>query len=826
MRAGVGLLTRNIVIKGEESNSWGCRILVYGMLEGEIPLKGSVDMSAVEIRHCGQKNTEDAGLQFQNVWAGDKSSIVKSAIHSCVGFCLRVKSSSNISISENTFYFAEKYLVYLEEAGFTSISGNLMIHAQKRDDLNYGPGLYDNSACLYFNDVFDYKTASNSVYGNLCQGSDGIGFGLPHVNCDFLDNELFYDNTVGSATVGFIYNKNTLLQTCQGASNIKAYSCAIGLMANPAGYPQLSYSTMMFAENQRGLTLRFAHLGNDNYAKVTKTWFSPFVRPACPSCYSAATSAYCRNSHAVRMLSVTITGESFPLIRITPTGFDVICTKEIPDARAYFTDSRFEDYGDSYEQSFCGKNYVFIRHNLASDMTAGHYLRNVECVDCDPNWLMRADPPSLSWRGWFGGCGSMDCTGPNNYLVEDQTGQFLGFQGTLVANNTLVGSHLAQCTLVPNMNSYSCHRSDLAIMEFESVAPDMDRRVVWPVNVSWDPARWTNVINGWREWTWDGPEPMNTRNAKFISVMELDKAYNISYGSQPPSSALYRIQRKTLQGTAGYFIGQVYFPVPNSVRVTAKSRVVRTFRTDEQVDLHTKKDVCGAHTYFYENHTIHFVVSGEYDCEVKLELINSIQVTTRFSTTVAEFLNDNGASRFIDRICAFLGISTDRLKIVEVREGSAIIEFFIEEDSMVSASSSLPEEEKLSNTYRELVALSAKLELGLTNGQIEDMAQVLSYNSSVLVTTEGGEQYRVSSDEGGEVEVEPEKKTVSLGLLLGLLIPSVILLIAVIGVLGYCIYRKRTGKVHVNIEEVQIEEFDINKDGASMISSSLEEHRS
>lgn len=134
------------------------------------------------------------------------------------------------------------------------------------------------------------------------------------------------------------------------------------------------------------------------------------------------------------------------------------------DARVYFIDSKFENYGNTYTQPYCKSNYVFIRHNLASDMTAGHYLRNVVCQDCDPNFFIRADAPNPIWRGWFGGCGSLDCTGPNNYIIEDQTGHFLGFLGSIVANNTMVGTHLDHCSFNPSMNSYLCHRTDLGVL--------------------------------------------------------------------------------------------------------------------------------------------------------------------------------------------------------------------------------------------------------------------------------------------------------------------------------------------------------------------------
>ena len=32
--------------------------------------------------------------------------------------------------------------------------------------------------------------------------------------------------------------------------------------------------------------------------------------------------------------------------------------------------------------SVASNNFVFITHPLASDNTAGHYLHNVQCVDC------------------------------------------------------------------------------------------------------------------------------------------------------------------------------------------------------------------------------------------------------------------------------------------------------------------------------------------------------------------------------------------------------------------------------------------------------------
>ena len=67
-----------------------------------------------------------------------------------------------------------------------------MIHAQKRENLNYGSGLNDNSACFYMNIVHNWKTAGIRIYNNLCQGAEDEGFAIPHIDCDYLDNQVFF----------------------------------------------------------------------------------------------------------------------------------------------------------------------------------------------------------------------------------------------------------------------------------------------------------------------------------------------------------------------------------------------------------------------------------------------------------------------------------------------------------------------------------------------------------------------------------------------------------------------------------------------------------
>lgn len=49
-------------------------------------------------------------------------------------------------------------------------------------------------------------------------------------------------------------------------------------------------------------------------------------------------------------------------------------------------------------------------------------------------------------------------------------------------------------------------------------------------------------------------------------------------------------------------------------------------------------NVCGSNNYFYENRTIHFVVTT--GCKVSLSLKNTLMISTRLEITTEEFFGD------------------------------------------------------------------------------------------------------------------------------------------------------------------------------------------
>lgn len=69
------------------------------------------------------------------------------------------------------------------------------------------------------------------------------------------------------------------------------------------------------------------------------------------------------------------------------------------------------------------------------------------------------------------------------------------------------------------------------------------------------------------------------------------------------------------------------------------------------------------------------------DCIVTTTVINSVQVAMRLETTVEDFYANNMAASFVDKMAAFLGISMDRIRIVNVRSGSAIVDFTVDSEN-------------------------------------------------------------------------------------------------------------------------------------------------
>lgn len=504
MNTHVGHLNRNINIVPGPDAGWGVNVLVYGFLDGDIRRVGSVNLNGVQIQNGGQYDTTASALQFKNVLNGNYSStITATSFYNCRDWCVNIENAQNITFTNNVFYNGRVFGVQAIGIKNFQFNNNLFIGIIERPTMAFGSELI---ACFATYDYIDPVTSGVSIKNNFCLGSQGHGFAFPHIKCSELETNPFAGNTAGSCEIGFIFNNIATSDNCKAFSYINAYANQIGQICGPPSTTRLVFKNFIMVDNQRGATLKFGNgEGGSNHTGIfTNSYISAISRPDCAECYGDNAIA-CTNSIGLRLLSASANGEILPA-KFGP-GFDVICKQELYENKVYMTNVTFDHFNKTYlgtVGSVCRDNFVFRGNGGAFDSTADTNLFNVTCTNCDKESYLYADQNSPNQIGWFGGCGDILCTGRSNYLIVDWNGTFLGFPGTIIPNNTVIGSNEPNCNPSSHMNAHICNRTDLAVLVYQSIAADFNTRIMWPMNLTYDGSNYTTVTNGFREWDWSG----------------------------------------------------------------------------------------------------------------------------------------------------------------------------------------------------------------------------------------------------------------------------------------------------------------------------------
>jgi hypothetical protein len=89
----------------------------------------------------------------------------------------------------------------------------------------------------------------------------------------------------------------------------------------------------------------------------------------------------------------------------------VICTAPSLYASSYIENTELHNFRNVYDSSsypngqMCSGNRGFRNHRSAASGSAGTYLRNVSCTNCEEDGIIHIMNPRDGWKGWFGGCG-------------------------------------------------------------------------------------------------------------------------------------------------------------------------------------------------------------------------------------------------------------------------------------------------------------------------------------------------------------------------------------------------------------------------------------
>jgi putative cell wall-binding protein len=167
MHAEVGLLTRNLVIRGPEHQPGGIGGHTMAMTGAQFRASGT------EFARLGQRGiTGRYPVHFHLLGDAAGSYLRSSSIHSTNQRCVTLHGSSNVELTDNVAYDAPGHCFFFEDGAETGnrLTGNLGLSTRVPEP---GTALLDSDATPA---TFWVQHPSNHLVGNVAAGSAAFGF--------------------------------------------------------------------------------------------------------------------------------------------------------------------------------------------------------------------------------------------------------------------------------------------------------------------------------------------------------------------------------------------------------------------------------------------------------------------------------------------------------------------------------------------------------------------------------------------------------------------------------------------------------------------------
>lgn len=131
------------------------------------------------------------------------------------------------------------------------------------------------------------------------------------------------------------------------------------------------------------------------------------------------------------------------------------------------------------------------------------------------------------------------------------------------------------------------------------------------------------------------------------------------------------------------------FDSPASIELKVNGTLKNPILPRANVKLEDRSTECGAHHYNEDTKELEFVLTQE--CVVFYQKLTTLKVTMHLNVNIDDFYKNDGLSTFVDKMCAFLGIPTNRLRVANVRAGSVYVDFNVVSENTNSTDSAAEE---------------------------------------------------------------------------------------------------------------------------------------
>jgi hypothetical protein len=265
IRGEVLLLSRNIVIAGEDRETWGGQVLTTDSLEvdseGEMMFRtGSTIMHNVEVYNCSQKNLEKSAIRFEGA-TGSHSHLKGVSVHNGHSWGILVWKSANVLIEDSgVFNFIPLGIVVKTSNNFT-LTNSVLIGVSERDTDSFSSkDLLDVMGGVTVCAIDDIDVCSDiSITHNIAAGAPYAAFVVPAKDCDKPSDMTFRHNvghsTNGGLNSGFgalIHPVGKQMSTCYEGSDFMAYKTnAMGMTAMKSAHI-VQYKNLTMIDTRRG----------------------------------------------------------------------------------------------------------------------------------------------------------------------------------------------------------------------------------------------------------------------------------------------------------------------------------------------------------------------------------------------------------------------------------------------------------------------------------------------------------------------------------------------------------------------------------------------
>ena len=732
MRAEVGVLTSNVVIRGTE-NGWACNFVVADFVDYNVvdsnPVRrtGTVTLDSIAIDYCGQNSTLRTGLRFESTTL--PSTVSNSIIKRSQTYSVNIQNSANIRLLSNTFFYAVRFGVFIQTSKNLLLDNNLMVNVTQRPTVS----LPFDKPTGYVVCPSERGSCANVVLTrNVAAGYALLGFADGGYSCG--SSPTFANNVAHSGVSGWI--TSNIPGNCVEMTGFTAYMNSETAVVTALDTPSLTLSNLRLADNFNGIGGNLggeATTGNivtvSDSIIVGKTIHS-HCNPA--ECFTPQ----CGNRRGILLGTYQNMAKQWSINGKLKLPIYNVSQEEVFHAEFYYKNIVFANFNSTDE---CKANNTAIAGNeLCPDYTPLSVFSGIKLVNVANDSIFYMPDPDPEWQNKIF-CGEFPCTGLKNAIVRDTDGSLVGnsYGGYLLPNNPGI-TDLNTCQFLPRSNGYLCRKSpvndyDYAVMVFENMDSDARNVTVSPVYVTSEDTvlnvnaeHFYNKLNSFMSMIWDGFYLGTNRLPRFPTAIGLNRKYNMTFTGIPPDNMRFQLQG-AVKSSDGVML-TVNYRHPYTVTVYVNDTRVYPLTYGKYVNLSSSS---GTNQWLNKDSQLQFMLRP-YDM-ITLQRVDSIQVSVRMNMTTADFFSSNGPTEFVDRLAAILGIPPYRIRVVDVRSGSTIVDFAMTGNEAL-ASKKASNSNYTNALQEELVTLNTLLMTMAQNGSLVLNAPILSVESTVNFT--------------------------------------------------------------------------------------------